>query len=185
MRDGTLRYLERLGYPQGPSRSTTPHQVGYGEHSEPEPEEVTLPAHAHETSTEPTWRETARSRVETITVKLTGYPPLKVESSNYGVYGSGAIAVLDPGHLRVTASWTGGVVKLVSARISGPLAARRADDHTTRVMPSDLESPEWPQWARDIVEEVIGMGGKEDAGTKDAREELEKLIEKQEQQGGQ
>jgi hypothetical protein len=85
---------------------------------------------------------------------------------------------------------------LIAARITGEHVARRDSlGQLSRTMPVDLGSPSWPSWASDIAikiireingELVMGGTGQEDAGTADARRELDKLVEEEErrQAGG-
>lgn len=116
-----------------------------------------MAAHVHDTATARAWRETGRSTVDTVTLKLEGYPLMRDEPTSSAPNAAGTAAQFRPERMRLVISRRGDVRSLVSARISGDLVARDSDgDTVNRVLPVDVDSPAWPAWAAEIAREVIG-----------------------------
>jgi hypothetical protein len=189
-------YLARQGLQQGPlPGSTPPATVGYALPSEPESEENPLAHHVPTADSVPTWLETSRSTVYTIAIKLDGQPPVRVAPTSAAANAAGSASQFTAQRMRLVIGHNTRGVSLASARITGEHVAHKdSRGQLARDMPCDLGSPEWPRWAAEIANKIMtdierrtamGRDGKEDEGTKDAREGLEKMVKEEEGKQGQ
>jgi len=184
-------YLARQGLQQGPlPGSTTPHDVGYAYGSEPEPEEDPMPPHVPAVNGPRTCEEASRSTVDTVTLKLKGYPELRTGDA----FDS---RMFRPSRIRVVVGRsTGRGTTLISARVTGPFSARDAArqpgcTEATLQLPTTLGGAGWPDWIYEIVRRIMTEGEttmprpkREDDDVRDAREELERLVEAEEEAQG-
>jgi hypothetical protein len=113
----------------------------------------------HDTATARGWREASRSTVDTITLRLEGYPLVLDEPTSSAPNAAGTAAQFRPDRMRLVISRRGEVRTLVAARISGELVARDSSGTpVSRTLPVDVDAPAWPAWAAEIAREVIGRG---------------------------
>lgn len=142
-----------------------------------------MPQHVPAVANRPTCVEASRSEVVTVTLALSGQAELRDSTDIDGRW-------FAPRRMRVVVgTMSGRPITLIGARITGTLTAREHHREETTLVLRQPGAPGWPSWARKIVMQIMSDieakeaamgGGKEDAGSKDAREELEKLVEAEE-----
>lgn len=129
-------------------------------------------------------------------MKLTGYPLMRTEPTTMASNAAGTAAQFAPQRMRLVIGRRGRRVELISVRITGEHAVRQAESlgQIGRAMPVDLRAPVWSAALANIAIKIIsdiqggapmGGDGKEDAGTEEARKELEKTIAEEEARRGQ